>query len=119
MKHNLLLGIGILLIIIAGVLLYFVVTGGDAFIKVPDSSIEIKKLQSERDSIQSLFNQSVDREQKYILQAEADSITAVELEYKIAARESMIKTYKQRVDEISKIKIARPDSFLIKRYPDQ
>lgn len=77
---------------------------------------EVNKIKHERDSLKSLFDASRLREQQYILRIEADSIKAVGLEKSIAARESKLKTYKQRVDEVNKIIIERPDSFLIRRY---
>lgn len=78
----------------------------------------IKALQKERDSIQSLFNASRNREQLYILKAEQDSLRRVTTEKKIAILESKNKTYSERLKEIEKITISRPDSFLIKRYPN-
>lgn len=78
----------------------------------------VKKLQEERDSIQTLFNASRNREQLHILKSEQDSIRRVATEKKIAVLESKNKTYSQRLKEIEKITISRPDSFLIKRYPN-
>lgn len=84
-----------------------------------DSKVELNKITRERDSLHSLFIASGQREQKFILQHESDSLLIISKERAVAVRESKIKTYQQRLDEMISITIAQPDSFLIKRYPDQ
>lgn len=84
--------------------------------KIPSSKAQIESLKKERDSLQHAIDASIKREQKYVLQIEADSIKAAELLTTISKRESKLKTYEQRIKEIQSIKIAQPDSFLIKRY---
>lgn len=76
----------------------------------------IKSIQKQRDSLQSLFNHSIAREQAYILQHEKDSTDAAVLSQKIFKRESQIKSYATRLKEIEAINIGRVDSFFIKRY---
>ena len=76
----------------------------------------IKQIFKERDSLHVLLDQSVEREQRYILKIERDSIKSAMMEISIEMRERKMRTYAQRLNEIDKIRIAQPDSFLINRY---
>lgn len=106
----------IIVFVLIGIFLYRISSGDSIMERGLKYESEVNKIKHERDSLKSLFDASRLREQQYILRIEADSIKAVGLEKSIAARESKLKTYKQRVDEVNKIIIERPDSFLIKRY---
>lgn len=105
--------------IIVAVIVTSVVTvllRSEALDKHDTIKLQLDSIRHERDSLQFLFESSRLREEQYILRHEADSIKAMNQEASITARESKLKTYKQRVDEINKIIIQRPDSFLIRRY---
>lgn len=112
---NVLLSV-VIVFVLFGVFIYRILSGDSTMERGLKYESEVNKIKHERDSLKSLFDASRLREQQYILRIEADSIKVVGLEKSIAARESKLKTYKQRVDDISRIIIERPDSFLIKRY---
>lgn len=95
---------------------YFIATIFTCKTTSPFPSNEITKLKNERDSLKALSEQSVAREQVYIIRIEQDSLKALRLQEIISYRESKIKSYQERLKEISKLTIAKPDSFLIKRY---
>lgn len=84
-----------------------------------DIAVDLEKIQKERDSIQLVYDAAIKREQAYILAAEQDSIRAAEGERKVAALEKKTRTYAYRLKEMEALVISQPDSFLIKRYPDQ
>lgn len=92
---------------------------GVRILEPDNNSNELIKFKNERDSLAHAFELSIHREQQYILKLERDSIKAIGLERSIAVRESKIKSYQQRLSEVSKITISKPDSFLINRYPTQ
>lgn len=119
MKFNIILFF-ILFACFIGVFVTGYYLGGRNAINVPkDATLELHKFEKERDSLHAIIGASVAREQWLILKHEKDSALIVKKESSIALKESKLKTVQQRLDEIQKIVINHPDSFLIKRYPEQ